>query len=91
MAKPDDIPQDIWNYAHRLHMDEGMLTHGKPNVTRLVARAIMAEREACAQVIEDFTVDLDTWDGPTERSVASAATDYACIDLAEAVRNRGRE
>ena len=56
MTKPDDIPQDVWDYARQLHLDEGILTCGKPNVTRLLARAIMAEREACAELIEDISV-----------------------------------
>lgn len=50
------------------------------------ARAILAERERCARVVEDYEPDMKPWDGPTERANARSATDYACIDLAAAIR-----
>lgn len=64
IGKPDDIPQDVWDTADAV----GEAIHGKhvrgfiswplmsesgvkPQI--IVARAIMAEREACAQVVSD--------------------------------------
>ena len=43
MNKPDDIPQDVWDSAER-----GMEYLARRQ--ELIARAIMAEREACAVV-----------------------------------------
>lgn len=48
MTKPDDIPQDVWERSWQLYFDEVMVTAGKPDVPALIARAIMAERAACA-------------------------------------------
>lgn len=40
MTKPDDIPQDVWQTAQYICTQES------------IARAIMAEREACAAIAE---------------------------------------
>lgn len=59
MSKPDDIPQDAWDAAEKVHM----LPHFKFSSWRYVlstdiARAIVAakaeEREACAKLAEEF-------------------------------------
>lgn len=63
MTKPDTIPQDIWDVSDALrtrvfnlmHDDDGRLTDNDPS--ELIARAIMAEREACALVAEESLVN----------------------------------
>ena len=53
MTKPDDIPQDVWETAVGWATAEAQMTAGRPVVAHAVARAIMAEREACARVSEE--------------------------------------
>jgi hypothetical protein len=64
MTKPDDIPQDIWGKADAV----GEAIHGRhergwvawPLITdsgtdgpqKIVARALLAERERCAKTVE---------------------------------------
>lgn len=43
MTKPDDIPQDVMAIALDIWLEP----------PEMIARAIMAEREACAQVAEE--------------------------------------
>lgn len=49
MSKPEDIPQDVWNAAQAINL---VLPY--PHVQADIARAIMAEREACAEVAANF-------------------------------------
>ncbi len=44
MQKPDDIPQDIWDTAHRAIEDNDFTGRG-PSVVERCARAILEERE----------------------------------------------
>ena len=72
MTKPDDIPQDVWAKSDAV-LGEGtaalrdyILSGGdEPDVgimKPIIARAIMAEREACAQVAQkrwnDWSTDI---------------------------------
>lgn len=52
MTKPDEIPNDVWEYAEAVTL----ACRGLPTSERIAqhARAIMAEREACAQVAEEY-------------------------------------
>ena len=58
MSKPDDIPQDVWEaaYAVLVKLMRGALAtvNGKTAMQDIetIARAIMAEREACAAIID---------------------------------------
>ena len=54
MGKPTDIPEDVWKTAR------AALGHTRDPVTKVphtlvvnVARALMAERERCAKIIEE--------------------------------------
>ena len=90
-GKPDDIPQDVWDVASKVVTDadyifDGRFDGGYTPTPEAIARAILAERERCARVVEDYEPDMKPWDGPTERANARSATDYACIDLAAAIR-----
>lgn len=55
MRKPDDIPQDVWDAAtttyHAVLDAEPVTGHS----LEIVARAILAEREANAQKADHFT------------------------------------
>lgn len=62
MTKPDDISQDVWRAAQYICTQES------------IARAIMAEREACVQVAASFPENI----GLTKAR------------MVEAIRNRGR-
>lgn len=71
MTRPEDIPQDIWDTAfHALHplVREQYETSPFAMVQHLgLARAILAERERCAQILltkhENHPQDGVNWDG----------------------------
>lgn len=54
--RPEDIPQDAWDAARAAYAGYGRA--GEYDVTlaayELIARAILAERERCARVAEDY-------------------------------------
>lgn len=54
MTKPDDIPQDVWDAANDMAA-EWLMPGGEGHTmaSNDIARAIMAEREACALVAEE--------------------------------------
>lgn len=49
MSRPEDIPQDVWSAAVDVTKSQPT-SFGWAKITEAVARAIMAEREACANV-----------------------------------------
>lgn len=49
MTKPDDIPQDVWTAARGCFAPKEMVPTDAPMSLARIARAIMAEREACAE------------------------------------------
>lgn len=53
MNKPDDIPQDVWDDAER-RLGDRFLLGARDAAVEIIARAIMAERERCAKVAEDY-------------------------------------
>jgi hypothetical protein len=75
MTKPDDIPQDVWDKADHLETVIDCPDY-VPRHTVLIARAIMAEREACAQVATDFSDRI-------------GASHFVAVQVAAAIRNRG--
>lgn len=85
MTKPDDIPQDVWDKARSV-IEAELGYH--PQV--IVARAIMAEREACAKVASEFTAATILPFGTAEENeCAGVGQIYASDEIAEAIRNRG--
>lgn len=72
MTKPDDIPQDIWDAAIK---SVRSAWRRKSNAAEGCARAIMAEREACALVAENY------FSGNPFPTTSGA--------IAAAIRNRG--
>ena len=56
MTKPDDIPQSVWDTAAKTigvpEDDTGW--HLTDDLLEPIARAILAEREACAQVVRNY-------------------------------------
>ena len=48
--KPDDIPQGVWDAASAAHRSTVM--DPRKSAAEPIARAILAEREACASIIE---------------------------------------
>ena len=90
-TKPDDIPQDVWA-AVKVWIDWYADTPASI-VEEAMARAIMAEREACAQVAwEVATHNPKPAANPTGHTVW-VALDGPAIARAErvaaAIRNRG--
>lgn len=67
MTKPDDIPDDIWIVAEGLETEIDAPDF-VPRNTELIARAILAEREACAKLGDRF--DSETAAAIRNRSVA---------------------
>ena len=61
MSRPDDIPQDVWDAANRISEEVGSAILGRKapqedlDLPVIVARAIMAERERCAALVERQT------------------------------------
>lgn len=60
MAKPDDIPQDVWEAAFTAHFNEPLTDKTEAAMmpldglmVRQTARAIIAERERCSKIAED--------------------------------------
>lgn len=51
MAKPDDIPQDVWDAASEVVGTIDGLGYAKVHTDK-IARAILAERERCAEIAE---------------------------------------
>ncbi len=51
-GKPDDIPEDVWDAARGVWFTMPAL-HRWETVVELYARAIMAEREACAKIADE--------------------------------------
>lgn len=85
MTKPDDIPQDVWDYAKAVEK----ASRGLPTAEKVEhhARAIMAEREACAAL-------ADRWgSGRIERhretGMSAKLVEGTISNLAGAIRNRG--
>ena len=78
MTKPDGIPQDVWQQA------EAALFDGSSNVMKIIeaiARAIMAEREACAQRFLTYS---------DKAAEGHRALDFPHItNIVGAIRNRG--
>lgn len=92
MTKPEDVPQDTLKAAQAVQdaaAEECRAErffygfgsgHAKEVLDRHIARAIMAEREACAQVAE---CEAAVWDESHQLEAS------ACLGVANAIRNRG--
>lgn len=94
MTKPDDIPQDVWDVAVGWATAEAQMTAGRPVVAHAVARAIMAEREACAGIAGDIAAnDLDKGRGDSMKDeayrIANDIGKQTATVIAAAIRNRG--
>lgn len=97
MTKPDDIPQDVWDAA--VAADEAANAAYGDSINdpfvpienidaasiTVIARAIMAEREACAQVVQDTPEAIEHPAGP----LYASGWAHAVIAIREAIRNRG--
>lgn len=85
--KPSDVPQDVWDAA--VIAVENMPTRPpfKADVHRAIAEAIIAEREACAQIADNgrYTTFMH-WD-PEGREPVTAPIPYR-EEIAVAIRNR---
>ena len=85
MTKPDDIPQDVWEAVgslmadfqqHQSNVIDGTAEpYPSGHIPMLMARAIMAEREACAAIAEHMLRFADT-------------TSAADKEISTAIRNR---
>ncbi len=82
MSKPDDIPQDVWaaaiNARKKFHDDDRRPLPPFALLDRIIARAILAERERCAKVAEEnrqpgFTDFVDGYN-------------TSCLDIAADIR-----
>lgn len=93
-GKPDDIPQDVWDKAMAVAAE--MEVHAALSTTtaakgQVIARAIMAEREACARQAEAEQLNGDIPAGTTVRDVKImiAMVEETAKSIAAAIRQRG--
>lgn len=76
--KPDDIPQDVWDYAE---IALKFVPSGDDNAQiDSVSRAILAECERCAKVAEKHDSPGQMW------ATAKLAAGYAVRDISAAIR-----
>jgi hypothetical protein len=74
MSRPNDIPEDVWEAAAKFWAGDG-------SERAAVARAILAERERCAD-IADFGVK---WT-PVPTGDVQKIVDESCARIAAAIR-----
>lgn len=92
MTKPDDIPLDIWDTATNLSLLwQGEDHPYRPNFSEDIARAIMAERNACSALLMFASEDKQSLRlALGEMTAQEMRTLIAGIHyLAAAIRNRG--
>lgn len=108
MTKPDDIPQDVWDYGAAVvhvycgcaagrHRNNGTAHHDSCwKQVEAHARAIMEEREACAQVAVGLSIrhrvkqsDAMEADRP-ESHLLHALFASKLDEVAAAIRNRSQ-
>ena len=77
MSRPDDIPQDVWDAVSGLPIISENFDDAD---FACVARAIMAEREACAQIAHGFPQNRDWVPGSLYGAIRR--------EVAAAIRNR---
>ena len=71
MTKPDDIPQDVWDYAE---ISLKFVPSGDDNAKiGSVARAILAERGRCAKTAKEALLSLRGWPISEEQADEIAA------------------
>lgn len=89
MTKPDDIPQDVLNRADEVWTDLANIHRSRDGETEIIARAIMAERGACASVTpEPLELPKGTY-GLAAIEAFWAGAKTAREAFASAIRNRG--
>lgn len=54
MSRPEDIPEDVWEAAGQTVALMPDRPPFKIDVQGAIARAILAERERCAKIVEDY-------------------------------------
>ena len=84
MSKPDDIPQDVWDAA-LAGFDPAITPATLDTVYLLIARAILTERERCAE--EANGIDPEILSGLSDFAVSVYCR--ARVDAANAIRNGG--
>lgn len=83
MTRPSDVPQDAWDVAEICFPGNAW----NPIAIERTARAILAEREVCAQVAETATrITYMHWD-PEGLEPVETKIDYR-EKIANAIRNR---
>lgn len=90
-TKSDDIPQDVRQQARLIYFNRCdevsrlAAEFEEEEVVDLLIRAIMAEREACGQVVQDVPEAIEHPAGP----LYASGWAHAVIAIREAIRNRG--
>lgn len=84
MSKPYDVALAI----QQKYGDENWSFELREAIHDAILAAKAEERESCAHVAEDYATPTDIWERQ-ELMLARIATDYACIDIAAAIRKRG--
>lgn len=94
MTKPDDVPQDVWDAAAECFAAGDwplwLVDEERHAAHVSMARAIMAEREACALVAAGFNaVTILPFGSVDDNECAQAGQDYAADEIEARIRNRG--
>jgi len=78
------IPEAVWDEARKAIM-EAELHPAKPSQIRVVARAILAERERCAKIADACMLDIG--DHPYDFGKTDAGGMRAAEKIAQAIRS----
>lgn len=85
---PDDIRKAAYDLGaairHHIATSEAELIEHDATIDDMIAMTILAERERCAMVADDYSRGSLYADWPDD---ARSAGYYACGDVAEAIRN----
>lgn len=77
MNKPDNIPQDVWDAAENMPLvDTDDMDFG---ISLVIARAILAERERCAEIADTTVSSIGVGGGEF----------YIAAKIAAAIRKGG--
>lgn len=72
MSRPDDIPEDVWDYVLFQVMPSDLIGSTLGNIChRAICRAILAERERCVRVAERMLGFADTT-SEADKAIAAA-------------------
>lgn len=88
-SKPDDIPDDVWAYAEAVQQSPRKLPPA--SAIEHHARAILAERERCAERVDMALLDFSMNDSDQFARGYAFAKDVALTAIRRAALNTNQE